>query len=62
VEGIITSIDKDKITLHNYKDVSFGQVESLSETQYTLRANKYRMFIEIQNKEALDSNDMKRKV
>jgi hypothetical protein len=37
-------------------------VESLSETQYTLRANKHRMFLEKQNKKSLDPNYTKRKV
>ena len=62
LKGIKTNIVKDKITLQNYKDVLFGKVESLSKTQYTLRANKHRMFLEKQNKKALDPNDTKRKV
>ena len=62
LKGIKTNIVKDKITLQNYKDVLFGKVESLSKTQYTLRANKHRMFLEKQNKKALDPNDTKRSV
>jgi len=37
-------------------------VESFSKPQHTLRANKYRMLLEKQNKKALDPNDNKTKV
>ena len=50
LKGIKTNIFKDKITLQNYKDVLFEKVGNLSETQFTLRANKLRMFLEKQNK------------
>ena len=59
---ITTNIVKDKIALHKFIDVLFGKVDSLSETEYTLRANKHKTSLEKQNKKALDFNDTKRKV
>ena len=53
------NIVKDKSTLQNYKDVLFGNVESF---QFSLRANKHKMFLEKQNKKSIDPTDTKRKV
>ena len=49
-----------KRTLLNYKDELPGKLESLSETQYTLRANKLRIFLEKQIKKAQSPNETKR--
>ena len=62
LKGIQTNIVKNKITLLDYNEGLFRKLKNLSETQYTLRANKHRMFFKKENKKALHPNDTKRNI